>query len=244
MVIRSPGVAVTRRARARPPSPGPRPSEPRPPRLVPSSLNTCPPHPCQGFREPSRPLPCLPPMATTMPTTSAASKPRWTRFLRMTGRGPPSPHCRHPHLPECAGVGREVRRIPYHSRDHAAARSDASAPSSLVIVVGGGGGSPAVAVSGHGGSGGIGSGGGDNDIGFGVSIVCMCGVCVRTCRLQHVAEQHVRHNHAYFYFWQGSCQTFFLAAKVPNFFFGSQNHFWQLARRNSWHSYWVQYIWQ
>ena len=58
----------------------------------------------------------------------------------------------------------------------------------------------------------------------------MCGVCVRTCRLQHVAEQHVRHNHAYFYFWQGSCQTFFLAAKVPNFFFGSQSaklFFWQ-----------------
>ena len=106
------------------------------------------------------------------------------------------------------------------------------------------GGSPAAAVSGRGGSGGIGSGGGDNDIGFGVSIVCMCGVCVRTCRLQHVAEQHVRHNHAYFYFWQGSCQTFFLAAKVPNFFFGSQNHFWQLAHGNSWHSYWVQYIWQ
>ena len=42
--------------------------------------------------------------------------------------------------------------------------------------------------------------------------------CVRTCQLQHVAEQHVRHNHAYFYFWQGLCQTFFLAAKVPNFF--------------------------
>jgi hypothetical protein len=33
-----------------------------------------------------------------------------------------------------------------------------------------------------------------------------------------------------------------LAAKVPNFFFGSQNHFWQLARGNSWHSYWVQYF--
>ena len=45
-------------------------------RLVPSSLYTCPPHPCQGFREPSRPLPCLPPTATMMPTTSAASKPR------------------------------------------------------------------------------------------------------------------------------------------------------------------------
>jgi hypothetical protein len=36
----------------------------------------------------------------------------------------------------------------------------------------------------------------------------------------------------------------FLAAKVPNFIFGSQNHFWQLARGNSWHSYWVQYFWQ
>ena len=120
-VVRSPGVAVVRRAQARPPSPGPRPcpgrrhfcpplppacAEPRPPRLVPSSLDTCPPHPCQGFREPSRPLPCLPPTATTMPTTSAALKPRWTHFLRMTGRGPPSPRFRCPHLPECAGVGR------------------------------------------------------------------------------------------------------------------------------------------
>jgi hypothetical protein len=27
--------------------------------------------------------------------------------------------------------------------------------------------------------------------------------------------------------------NFFLAAKVPNFIFGSQNHFWQLARGNS-----------
>jgi hypothetical protein len=247
-VVRSPGVAVARRARSRPPSQGPSPcpgrrcfrpplppacAEPRPPRLVPSCLDTCPPHPCQGFREPSRPLPCLPPTATTMPTTSAASKPQWTHFLRMTGRGPPSPRCRRPHLPERVGVGREGRRTPCRSRDHAAARSGASAPSSLVAVVVGGGRSPATVVSGCGGSGGIGSGGGDNGIGFGVSIVCMCGVCVRTCRLQHVAEQHVRHNHAYFYFWQGSYQTFFLAAKVPNFFFGSQNHFWQLARGNS-----------
>ena len=152
----------------------------------------------------------------------------------MTGRGPPSPCCHRPHLPEGAGVGREGRRTPCCSRDHAAARSGASAPSSLVVVViVGRGGTPTAAVSGRGGSGGIGSGGSDNDIGFGVSIVCMCDVCVRTCRLQNVAEQHVRHNHAYFYFWQGSCQTFFLAAKVPNFFFGSQNHFWQLARRNS-----------
>jgi len=103
------------------------------------------------------------------------------------------------------------------------------------------GGSPAAAVSGRGGSGGIGSGGGDNDIGFG-EYCCMCGVCVRTCQLQHVAEQHVRHNHAYFYFWQGSGQTFFLAAKVPNFFFGSQNYFWQLARGNSSHSNWVQFF--
>jgi TRAP-type mannitol/chloroaromatic compound transport system substrate-binding protein len=76
---------------------------------------------------------------------------------------------------------------------------------------------------------------------------------------QHVAEQNVRHNHAYFYFWHGSCQTFFLAVKVPNFFlaakttfgswhagtrgihtgfdiFGSQNHFWQNSAKNkSWH---------
>ena len=110
-----------------------------PPRRVPSSRDTCPPHPCQGFREPSRPLPCLPPTATTMPTTSAASKPQWTHFLRMTGRGPPSPRCRRPHLPERVGVGREGRRTPCRSRDHAAARSGASAPSSLVVVIGGGG---------------------------------------------------------------------------------------------------------
>ncbi len=126
-VVRSPGVAFARRAQACPPPPGPCPcpgrrhfcpplppacAEPCPPRLVPSSLDTCPPHPCQGFREPSRPLPCLHLMATTMPMTSAASKPRWTRFLRMTGRGPPSPRCRRPHLPERAEVGREGRRTP------------------------------------------------------------------------------------------------------------------------------------
>jgi hypothetical protein len=154
-VVRSPGVAVARRARARPPSPGPRPcpghrrfrpplppacAEPRQPRLVPSSLDTCPPHPCQGFREPSRPLPCLPPTTATMPMTSAASKPRWTRFLRMTGHGPPSPCCRRPHLPERAGVGREGRRTPGRSRDHAVAQSGASAPSSLVVVIVGRGG--------------------------------------------------------------------------------------------------------
>ena len=96
----------------------------------------------------------------------------------------------------------------------------------------------------------IGSGGGDNDIDFGVSIVCMCGVCVRTCQLQHVAEQHVRHNHAYFYFWQGSCQTFFLAAKTTfgswhegtrgiytEFnIFGSEKRLWHNSAKNkSWH---------
>ena len=150
-VVRSPGITVARRTRARPPSPGPCPcpgrrrfrpplppacAEPRPPRLVPSSLDTpCPPHPCQGFREPFCPLPCLPPTAATMPMTSAASKPRWTCFLRMTGHGPPSPRCRRPHLPERAGVGREGRRTPGRSRDHAVAQSGASAPSSLVVVI-------------------------------------------------------------------------------------------------------------
>ena len=63
-----------------------------------------------------------------------------------------------------------------------------------------------------------------------------CVVSVSTC-----CGTTVRHNHAYFYFWQGSCQTFFLASKVPSFFLAA-NHFWQLARGNSWHSYWVQFF--
>ena len=160
----------------------------------------------------------------------------------MTGRGPPSTHCRRPHLPELAGVGREGRRTPGRSRDHAAAWPVASAPSSLVVVIVGRGGAPAAAVSGRGGS-------GDrqwrrcNDIGFGVSCLhvwCLCKnvpittCCGTTCQAQ-------------------SCLFLFLAGIVPNFFFGnqsatfvfgSQNHFWQLARGNSWHSYWVQFFWQ
>ena len=60
-VIRSPAVAVARRARAhpvpgrrhvRPPLPPAR-AEPRPPRLVPSGLYTRPPHPYQEYREPA-----------------------------------------------------------------------------------------------------------------------------------------------------------------------------------------------
>jgi hypothetical protein len=36
----------------------------------------------------------------------------------------------------------------------------------------------------------------------------------------------------------------FFGSQSAKLFFGSQNHFWQLARGNSWHSYWVQYFWQ
>jgi len=77
--------------------------------------------------------------------------------------------------------------------------------------------------------------------------------------MQHVAEQNVSYNHAYFYFWHGTCQTFILAAKVPNFFlaanttfgswhagtrgihsgfniFGSEKRLWQNSAKNtSWH---------
>jgi hypothetical protein len=67
-------------------------AEPHPPRLVHPGLDLCPPHPCQEFRT-------LIPMATAMPTTSKASKPRGNRHRRTTGRGPPSPHRHHPCRP-------------------------------------------------------------------------------------------------------------------------------------------------
>jgi len=48
--------------------------------------------------------------------------------------------------------------------------------------------------------------------------------------VQHVAEQNVRQNCAYFYFWQGSCQLLFLAVIVPNFFLTAKTTF------GSWHA--------
>ena len=82
-------------------------AEPRPPRLlIPPSLDLCPPHPRQEFRKPPRhpPLPLLP-TATTMPTTSAASKPRGNRRRRTTSRGPPSLRRRRPRRPGQGGQG-------------------------------------------------------------------------------------------------------------------------------------------
>ena len=61
------------------------------------------------------------------------------------------------------------------------------------------------------------------------------------CLCQHVAEQQsgtimpifiFGRDRAKLFFWHPKCQAFFLAA----------NHFWQLARGNSWHSYWVQFF--
>ena len=188
-VIWSPGVAIARLARARPPPPGPRPcpcrrhfrpplppacAEPRPPRLVPSSLNTCPPHPCQGFREPSRP-PLSPPdgnndadnqrsvEATTEPL-SMDDRPRATQSALSSS---PPPRTRR------GGEGgtQNTRSLP-----GSCSRSVRCLRTVIPCRRRWQGGAPAAPVFGRGGSGGIGSGGGDNDIGFGVSIVCMCGV--------------------------------------------------------------------
>jgi len=63
--------------------------------------------------------PRLPLTATMMPTTSAASTPRWTCRWRTTGRGPPSPHRCHPHRPQRGGGVQNT--APCRSRDHAAA---------------------------------------------------------------------------------------------------------------------------
>ena len=118
-VVRSPAVAIARRAQARPMPQGPHPgrgpgrqrccpplpparAEPRPPRPVPSSLDHRTPHPCQDFREPPRPPPS--PTATTMPTTSAALTPRGTRCQRTTSRWGPSPRCCCPCRPGREGV--------------------------------------------------------------------------------------------------------------------------------------------
>ena len=49
------------------------------------------------------PPPSLPLTATTTPTNSAASTPRWTHRRRTTGRGPPSPRRCHPHRPQRGG---------------------------------------------------------------------------------------------------------------------------------------------
>jgi hypothetical protein len=117
-----------------------------------------------------------------------------------------------------------------------------------------------VPVSGRGCSGGIGSGGGDNDIGFEGSIVCMCGVCVRMCRLHNMLRNKMSGtimlififgmDRAKLFFWQSKCQTFFLAAKTTfgswhagtrgihtGFnIFGSEKRLWQNSAKNkSWH---------
>jgi hypothetical protein len=78
-------------------------AEPRPPNLIPPSLDLRPPHPRQEFHKSPRrpPLPLLP-TATTTRTTSAASKPRGNRHRRTTSRGPPSPRR---HRPCCLGQG-------------------------------------------------------------------------------------------------------------------------------------------
>jgi hypothetical protein len=117
-VARSPAVAVAPRVRAHTPPPGPcsGPSwrcfcpplpptrtEPRLPCLVPSGLDTRPPHPCQEFREPPCPPPRLPMTGTTTSTTSEASTPQWTCCWRTTGGRPPSPRHRPPRRPEWGG---------------------------------------------------------------------------------------------------------------------------------------------
>jgi hypothetical protein len=67
---------------------------------------------------PGPPPPRLPPTATMTPMTSEASTPRWTRYRKTTGRGPPSPRSRRPHRPQQRGV---QNTAPCCSRDHAAA---------------------------------------------------------------------------------------------------------------------------
>jgi hypothetical protein len=124
------------RHRCRPSLPSAR-AEPHPPCLVPSGLNTRPPHPCQELREPPCPPPRLPPTATTTLTTSAASTPRWTRCLRTTGRGPPSPRRCHPYRPQWGGGVQNT--APCRSQNHAATLAGTSARSSLVVVIVGGG---------------------------------------------------------------------------------------------------------
>ena len=161
------------RHRCRPSLPSAR-AEPHPPCLVPSGLNTRPPHPCQEFREPPCPPPRLPPTATTTPMTSEASTPRWTRRQKTTGSGPPGPRRCHPHHPQRGGGGAEhsalslpgsrSRSVRYlhtiipHRRHHR--RGIGRAEAEVVVVAG------------RGGSGGRGSNGGDNRVMF--CVVC-CG---------------------------------------------------------------------
>ena len=70
-----------------------------PPRLVPSSLDTCHPHPCQGFREPSRPPPLSPPdgnndaddqrsVEDTMEPLSEDDRPRATQSALLSSPPP------------------------------------------------------------------------------------------------------------------------------------------------------------
>jgi hypothetical protein len=83
------------------------------------------------------PPPRLPPTATTTLTTSAASTPRWTRCLRTTGRGPPSPRRCRPYRPQWGGGVQNT--APCRSQNHAATLAGTSARSSLVVVIVGGG---------------------------------------------------------------------------------------------------------
>jgi hypothetical protein len=62
-------------------------------------------------------------------------------------------------------------------------------------------------------------------------ILSFCCVEVSVSKnVQHVAEQNVRHNHAYFNFWHGSCQFFFFGSQSAKFFLAAKTTF------GSWHA--------
>jgi hypothetical protein len=147
-VIQSSAITVARRAQARPLPPGPRPgpsrhrchhplppacAEPRPPHLVPSGLDTRPPHPCQEFREP----PCPPPISprqrqrhhdqrsvdATMDPSQEDYRPRATQSMSSSS------------TPPTTGGGGVQITAPCRSRDHSAALSGTSARSYLAVVI-------------------------------------------------------------------------------------------------------------
>jgi len=68
-----------------------------------------------------------------------------------------------------------------------------------------------------------------------LSVDYECAIC---CRTKCQAKLSL------FLFLAGIVPTFIFGSDLAKHFFGCQNHFWQLARWNSWHSYWVQYFWQ